>query len=78
MDRRWERWFENNVNSDSIQTLLQRLRIFYMFENNVNSDSIQTLFINSRRRILFENNVNSDSIQTPAGTMNNYGSLRVV
>ena len=27
---------------------------------------------------VFENNVNSDSIQTPAGTMNNYGSLRVV
>ena len=34
--------FESNVNSDSIQTIINPEHCHCLFESNVNSDSIQT------------------------------------
>ena len=38
-------WFESDVNSDSIQTLIARAKERILFESDVNSDSIQTYVI---------------------------------
>ena len=40
--------FESNVNSDSIQTICEEIKVKSEFESNVNSDSIQTCQNNER------------------------------